>query len=107
MMSKAATLPAAPPRKPHRFRPSTVALCENRRYQKSTVFLLRKLPFQRLVREITHEVYPAHALRFSSTAIASLQEAAEAYLASLFEDSNLCALNARRERHLTLSYISV
>ena len=39
-------------KKPHRYRPGTVALREIRRYQKSTDLLLRKLPFQRLVREI-------------------------------------------------------
>ncbi|ODM88559.1 histone H3 [Orchesella cincta] len=39
-------------KKPHRYRPGTVALREIRRYQKSTELLIRKLPFQRLVREI-------------------------------------------------------
>uniref|UniRef100_A0A8C2JW11 Core Histone H2A/H2B/H3 domain-containing protein n=1 Tax=Cyprinus carpio TaxID=7962 RepID=A0A8C2JW11_CYPCA len=38
-------------KKPHRYRPGTVALREIRRYQKSTELLIRKLPFQRLVRE--------------------------------------------------------
>jgi histone H3/H4 len=41
--------------KPHRYRPGTVALREIRRYQKSTDLLLRKLPFQRLVREIAQD----------------------------------------------------
>ena len=36
-------------KKPHRYRPGTVALREIRRYQKSTELLIRKLPFQRLV----------------------------------------------------------
>ena len=39
-------------KKPHRFRPGTVALREIRKYQKSTDLLIRKIPFQRLVREI-------------------------------------------------------
>ena len=38
-----------------RFRPGTVALREIRRYQKSTDLLIRKLPFQRIVREIAAE----------------------------------------------------
>lgn len=81
-------------KKPHRYRPGTVALREIRRYQKSTELLIRKLPFQRLVREIAQETKAD--LRFQSTAIAALQEAAEAYLVSLFEDVNLCAIHAKR-----------
>jgi len=81
-------------KKPHRFRPGTVALREIRRYQKSTELLIRKLPFQRLVREIAQD-YKTD-LRFQSSAIAALQEAAEAYLVGLFEDSNLCAIHAKR-----------
>uniref|UniRef100_A0A3B4YI57 H3.2 histone (putative) n=1 Tax=Seriola lalandi dorsalis TaxID=1841481 RepID=A0A3B4YI57_SERLL len=37
-------------KKPHRYRPGTVALREIRRYQKSTELLIRKLPFQRPAR---------------------------------------------------------
>ena len=81
-------------KKPHRYRPGTVALREIRRYQKSTELLIRKLPFQRLVREIAQEIQTD--LRFQSTAIGALQEAAEAYLVSLFEDTNLCAIHAKR-----------
>jgi histone H3 len=94
--SKAARKSAAPSgiKKPHRFRPGTVALREIRRYQKSTELLIRKLPFQRLVREIAQE--SKVDLRFQSTAIAALQEAAEAYLVSLFEDVNLCAIHSKR-----------
>ncbi|KAL0561895.1 hypothetical protein IC582_002340 [Cucumis melo] len=57
-------------KKPHRFRPGTVALREIRKYQKSTELLIR--------------------------AVAALQEAAEAYLVGLFEDTNLCAIHAKR-----------
>jgi histone H3/H4 len=96
------------------------------RYQKSTDLLIRKLPFQRLVREIAQDVTPG--LRFQSTAILALQvrptppsitnnpitthpsqllhpsqlihhklqEASEAYLVSLFQDTNLCAIHAKR-----------
>ena len=81
-------------KKPHRFRPGTVALREIRRYQKSTELLIRKLPFQRLVREIAQDFKTD--LRFQSTAVAALQEAAEAYLVGLFEDTNLCAIHAKR-----------
>ena len=81
-------------KKPHRFRPGTVALREIRRYQKSTELLLRKLPFQRLVREIAGEF--KSDLRFQASAIAALQEASEAYMVSLFEDSNLCAIHGKR-----------
>ncbi len=79
---------------PHRYRPGTVALREIRKYQKSTELLIRKLPFQHLVREIAQD-YKCD-LRFQSTALMALQEAAEAYLVSLMEDTNLCALHAKR-----------
>ena len=82
-------------KKPHRFRPGVVALREIRKYQKSTELLIRKLPFQRLVREIAKEFH-AEDLRFQSHAIMALQEASEAYLVSLFEDTNLCAIHAKR-----------
>jgi len=81
-------------KKPHRYRPGTVALREIRRYQKSTELLIRKLPFQRLVREIAQD-YKTD-LRFQSLAVLALQEAAEAYLVGLFEDTNLCAIHAKR-----------
>ena len=81
-------------KKPHRFRPGTVALQEIRRYQKTTELLIRKLPFQRLVREIAQEIKTD--LRFQLSAIMALHEAAEAYLVGLFEDTNLCAIHARQ-----------
>ena len=81
-------------KKPHRYRPGTVALREIRRYQKSTELLIRKLPFQRLVREIAEEFKTD--LRFQSSAVVALQEASEAYLVGLFEDVNLCAIHAKR-----------
>ena len=81
-------------KKPHRYRPGTVALREIRKFQKSTDLLIRKLPFQRLVREIAGEF--KSDLRFQTQAILALQEAAEAYLVGLFEDTNLCAIHAKR-----------
>ena len=81
-------------KKPHRFRPGTVALREIRRYQKTTELLIKKMPFQRLVREIAQEFKTD--LRFQSSSVMALQEASEAYLVGLFEDSNLCAIHAKR-----------
>ena len=81
-------------KKPHRYRPGTVALREIRKYQKGTELLIRKLPFQRLVREIAQDL--STDLRFQSTAILALQEAAEAFLVGLFEDTNLRAIHAKR-----------
>lgn len=81
--------------KVHRYRPGTVALREIRKYQKSTDLLIRKLPFQRLVREIASE-FKQEGLRFQGSAILALQEASESYLVSLFEDTNLCAIHAKR-----------
>ena len=81
-------------KKAHRYRPGTVALREIRKYQKSTDLLIRKLPFQRVVREIASEY--KNDLRFQSSAVMALQEASEAYLIGLFEDTNLCAIHAKR-----------
>ena len=77
-----------------RYRPGTVALREIRRYQKSTELVLRKLPIQRLVREIASDLKAD--LRFQGSAIMALQEATEAYMVSLFEDTNLAAIHAKR-----------
>jgi histone H3/H4 len=122
-------------KKPHRFRPGTVALREIRKYQKSTELLIRKLPFQRLVREIAqdfkvrcHRRRPLLCLsnilitcenlmsilrtlkqtdlRFQSSAVMALQEAAEAYLVSLFEDTNLAAIHAKRVTMYVLHSLS-
>ena len=81
-------------KKPYRYCPGTVALRQIRKYQKSTELLIHKAPFQRLVREIT-QVHKAD-LHFQSSALGASQEASEAYLVGLFEDSNLCAIHAKR-----------
>ena len=81
-------------KKPHRYRPGTVALREIRRYQKSSNLLIRKLPFQRLVREIAQGFKTD--LRFQGSAVLAIQEAAEAFLVTLFENTNLCAIHAKR-----------
>ncbi|KAG5648979.1 hypothetical protein DXG03_000328 [Asterophora parasitica] len=82
-------------KKPHRFRPGTVALREIRKYQKSTDLLIRRLPFSRVVREIAMDMitdendYTGSGLRWQSSAILALQEATEAYLVHLFEDASV------------------
>ena len=81
--------------KPQRARPGARALREIRKYQKSTDLLLRKLPFSRLVREIT-ATYTRREFKWKGEAILALQEMAEAYLVGLFEDANLCAIHAKR-----------
>ena len=80
-------------------RPGTVALREIRKYQRSTDLLIRKLPFARLVREITQTYNSAPSegeKRWQAEALMALQEACEYYLVHLFEDSNLCAIHAKR-----------
>jgi histone H3/H4 len=77
-----------------RFRAGTIALREIHRYQRGTELLLRKAPFQRLVREIS--LVGKDGLRFQSAAVLAIQEATEAYLISLLADTNLCAVHTRR-----------
>ena len=97
LCKKGTAQPAEGGKKPHRYRPGTVALQEICRYQKSMKLLIRRLPFQRLVREIAQD-YKSR-LNFASGAILALQEAAEAYLVGLFEDTNLCTIHAK---HITI-----
>ena len=89
--------PRKPPpcqmQKRRRFRPGTIALREIWQYQKSTDLLIRRAPFQRVVYEIVRSF--RNDLRIQAAAIKGLQEAAEAYLVGLFEDSNLCATHAK------------
>lgn len=80
-----------------KYRPGTLALREIRRLQNGTDLLIRKLPFSRLVREIALSFRPRNdGMRWQSQAIQALQEAAEAFLVHLFEDTNLCAIHAKR-----------
>jgi histone H3/H4 len=81
---------------PHRYCPGTVALREICKYQKGTDLLIRKAPFQHLVREITHDVLKETERCFQSTAILSLQEASEAFLIRLFHNANNCDIHAKR-----------
>ena len=91
-------------KKPHQYRPGMVALREIRRYQKSTECLIKRSLFQKLIREISKEYRvcpdgpgtPSIQVRFQSTAIAALQEAAENFIVGLFEHVNLLAVHAKR-----------
>ncbi|KAG1657920.1 hypothetical protein FOA52_005821 [Chlamydomonas sp. UWO 241] len=87
--------PGPPARKKPRFRPGTVALREIRKYQKSTELLIRKLPFSRLVREITNMVAP-EPFCWTHEALLAVQEATEDFMVHLFEDCNFCAIHAKR-----------
>ena len=90
-------------KKPHRYQPGMVALREIRHYQRSTENLIKKTPFQKLIREISQEYRigpdgpgtPSVQVHFQSSAIAALQEAAENFIVGLFEDVNLLAIHAR------------
>ncbi|KAF9354382.1 centromeric DNA-binding histone H3-like protein cse4 [Mortierella sp. NVP85] len=81
-----------PPAAARRYKPGMRALREIRQYQRSTDLLIQKLPFARVVREIADE-YAAMSgmvgvgMRWQSTALMALQEAAEAYMVHLFEDA--------------------
>ncbi|XP_028928067.1 histone H3-like centromeric protein A isoform X1 [Ornithorhynchus anatinus] len=87
--------PTPSPRR-RRYRPGKQVLKEIRRLQKSTNLLLRKTPFARLVREVCLSYTRGVDFRWQSQALLALQEAAEAFLVHLFEDSYLCSLHARR-----------
>ncbi|WVZ99029.1 hypothetical protein U9M48_044386 [Paspalum notatum var. saurae] len=88
-------------KKPHRWRPGTVALRDIRKYQKSTELLIPFAPFVRLVREITDFYSRGKVSRWTPEALLALQEATEFHLVELFEVANLCALHTRR---VTLRY---
>ena len=91
-------------KKPHRYRPELLALREICRYQQSMDCLIRRTPFNKLIKEISQEYRvcpdgsgtPLVQVRFQSTALAALQEAAENFLVGLFEDVNLLAVHAKR-----------
>ena len=91
-------------KKPHRYHLGLLALCEIQRYQQSTESLIRRTPFNKLIKEISQEYRicpngpgtPSVQVHFQSTALAALQEAAENFLVGLFEDVNLLAVHAKR-----------
>ena len=84
-------------KKPTRFRPGTVALRQIRRYQKSTELLIRKIPFQRLVREVVQDMFGGMHYRIQSRALLALQEAAEDFLVRMFTQVNDIAIHAKRQ----------
>lgn len=80
-----------------RYRPGSRALREIRQFQASTDLLIPKLPFARLVREVTQKYWPDSGFfRYTVQGLLALQTAAEAYLIGIFEDSVLCSVHARR-----------
>lgn len=79
-----------------RYKPGQLALKDIRRLQNTTDFLIPRAPFHRLIREITQRYVGDEPYRYQVAALTALQEAAEAYLIYLFEDTNLCAIHARR-----------
>jgi histone H3 len=81
-------------RKPHRFRPGTIALMQIRAYQSTTKLLIRKVPFQSLVRTIAENIKVG--LRFQGSAVLALQESVESYIVGLFTDSKMAALHDKR-----------
>jgi histone H3 len=82
-------------RKPYCFCPGTVALREIRKFQKTTNLLIRKAPFQRLVRELAQKIGKSD-LQMQSTAVLALQEAAEYFMNDVFSNTNLCAMHGKR-----------
>ena len=91
-------------KKAHQYQPGLVALREIRRYQQSTECLIKRTHFNKLVKEISQEYRvcpdgpgtPSVQVRFQSTALAALKEAAENFIVGLFEDVNLLAVHTRR-----------
>ncbi|OMJ20248.1 histone H3-like centromeric protein cnp1 [Smittium culicis] len=90
-----------------RYRPGQLALREIRHYQKTSDLLIQFAPFNRVVRQVVEEFVQydfstptngkaSTGMRWNRTALACLQEATEAFLVHLFEDSNLCAIHAKR-----------
>ena len=84
-------------KRPRRWRSGTVALREIRRYQSSTNTLIPKRSFQRLVREITHDLFRTENYRFQSTALLALQVGAEDFLVERLSDTQIAAIHAGRQ----------
>ena len=97
LLAAKAALKAAPSfggvKKPHRYRPGTVALREIRKYQASTNLLIPMMPFYRLFKQIAENHVD---IRFQSLALKVLHEASEAFLIEMFQDAYRCAIHAKR-----------
>ena len=87
-----------PTKRYYKRKPGTRSLREIAYYQKRVKLLIPKLRFQRLFREIITDPQIVHRvdLRVQANAILAAQEASEAFLLGLYEDSNLCAIHAKR-----------
>ena len=91
-------------KKPHRYHHGLLALREIHRYQQSTDCIIKRTPFNKLIKEIFQEYRvcpdgpgtPSVQVRFQLTALATLQEATENFLVGLFEDVNLLAVHTKR-----------
>ena len=81
-------------KKPHRFRPGTVAIREIKQQQKSTNACIPLTPFERIVREIIQDY--AREVRLQPEAVKALRSAAEEYVVKKFENANLLAIHAKR-----------
>ncbi len=104
----AAKKPMLAVRKPHRWRPGTVALREIQKFQKNTHLLIRKAPFQHLVREILQAHYKNSDMQMQITALLALQEAFKYFMVDVFSDTNLCVKHGNQvtiqQKHLALAY---
>ena len=83
-----------PGKKLYRFKPGTIAMKQIREFQKSVNLLIPRAPFQRVIKE--KALRENREIRFQSAAIQAIQEAAEAHITSVMEDSNLICLHANR-----------
>ncbi len=94
--ARAAAQKAIAMRKPHRWRPGMVAAREIHKFQKTTDLLIRKAPFQHVVRVIVQDVSRKSEMRMQNTALLALQEAAEYFLVDVFNDTKLCTMHGKR-----------
>jgi len=99
LSAKVAARSMAGVKKPHRYRPGTVALREIRKMQKTTDLCIKKAPYQRLIKEIAQDFMTG--AKMQGAAVAALQEATEYHQVDVFEDSNLCAIHANRVTVMT------
>ena len=93
-------------KKPHRFRPGTVALREIKKYQKtSNCLIFAKFPFERFVRNIVNVHNPN--MKISKDVFIILQYFIEQYTVNILKDANNAAIHAGRVKlmHIDISFI--
>jgi histone H3 len=83
-------------RKPHRWHPGKMALRVIQKFKKNTDLLIRKAPFQHLVKEIVQDLSRKSDLQMQSTVLLALQEAVEYFMVDVFSNTNLCAMHGKR-----------